>query len=63
MVVMSNYVWKDSDIEKVLLEGHENNREICFKEQIGAIVICREDVIALAREFDLFVFDKKSELK
>lgn len=63
MRVMSYHAWFDDDVEKVLWEGHENNREIVFKHHNhGAMLINKEDVIALAKEFDLLVFEKKSRL-
>ena len=62
MQVMSNHQWKDPDIEQVLFEGDENNREIDFKESVEAFVINKQDVIALAKEFGLIVFEKESQL-
>lgn len=59
---MSNHKWKDPDIEQVLWEGHEDNREIDFKEKVEAFVINKQDVIALANEFNLVVFEKESQL-
>jgi len=62
MKVMSNHKWKDPDVEQVLWERHDDNREIGFKEKVEAFVINKADVIALANEFNLVVFEKESQL-
>jgi len=62
MKVMSNHVWHDNDILEVLLEEDEDKREVVLKPNTEAIVIHREDVIALAKEFDLIVFDEDDRL-
>lgn len=61
MEVMSLHEFFDDDVEKVLWEGNENNREIVFKRHDhGAILINKEDVIALAKEFNLVLYEKDS---
>ena len=63
MKVMTHHQWFDNDIEYVSWEGHRNNREIgLFDSNDGAILINKEDVIALAKEFNLFVFEEDSKL-
>ena len=63
MEVMSLHKFFDDDVEKVLWEGHENNREIVFKRNdVEAMLINKEDVIALANEFNLVVYEKDSRL-
>jgi hypothetical protein len=62
MEVMCGHEWKDPDVERVLFYGHENNREIVLKDGAEAVVINKEDVVALANEFGLFVFDQGSRL-
>ena len=63
MQVMTNHEFFDSDVSKVMWEGHENNREIVFKgHDHGALLINKEDVIALAKEFNLVVYEKDASL-
>ncbi len=63
MQVMTLHKFFDEDIEKVLWEGHKNNREIVLKRHDhGAIIINKEDVIELAKEFNLIVFEKNASL-
>ena len=60
MHVMGNHVWKDPDVAGVSWYTHENNREIYFTGTIEAVIVNKEDVIALAKEFNLMVFEKES---
>jgi hypothetical protein len=62
MKVMESHNWFDEDILKVTWEGHENNREIVFAGETEAILINKEDVIALAKEFGLVVYEQGSNL-
>lgn len=63
MQVMTLHKFFDNDIKKVMFEGHGNNREIVLKRHDhGAILINKEDVIALAKEFSLIVYEKDSNL-
>lgn len=63
MEVMKNHEFFDSDVEKVRNDGHQNNREIVLKKTNGgSLLINKEDVIALAKEFDLIVFKKEDKL-
>lgn len=63
MEVMTLHKWFDVDVEKVLWEGHENNREIVLKENNeGALIINVKDVIALAKEFGFVVYHKDASL-
>lgn len=63
MEVMSLHSFFDDDIEKVLWSGHENNREIVFKRHDhGTLLINKEDVIALAKEFGLVVYESGANL-
>lgn len=63
MEVMTLHKWHDEDVEKVLWEGHDDNREIVLKESNeNAIVINKRDVIALAHEFNLVVYQKGANL-
>jgi hypothetical protein len=63
MQVMTLHEFFDKDVDKVLWEGHENNREIVFKQHNhGAILINKEDVVALAKEFNLIVYEKNASL-
>lgn len=63
MIVMALHEWLDEDIKHVRWDEHEDVREIVFKESNeGAILICSEDVIALAKEFNLVVYPKDANL-
>lgn len=63
MEVMTTHDFFDCDIEKVLWNGHKDNRELVLdKSNSGAIIINKKDIIAFAKEFDLVVFEKSSKL-
>ncbi len=62
MIVMTTHKFFDEDIQKVTWKGWENNRELVFKRGVGAIVLNKEDVIALAKEFNLVVYEKDTNL-
>ena len=63
MEVMTLHKWFDEDVEKVLWNGHENVREIVFKESNeGALLITKEDAIAISKEFGLVVYQKDTAL-
>lgn len=63
MEVMSLHKFFDEDVEKVLWRGHEDNREIVFKgHDHGAMLINKGDVVALAKEFNLVVYEKNASL-
>ena len=64
MEVMTLHKWHDEDVEKVLWEGHEDNREIILKNNNeSALVINKRDVVALAHEFNLVVYPKDANLQ
>ncbi len=58
MEVMTNHEWHDADVEKAICGENDNNREIIFKGVacVGALILNKNDVIALAKEFGLDVF-------
>jgi hypothetical protein len=63
MKVMEKHQFHDEDVREVLWEGHKDNREIVFKSHdIGAFVISKRDAIALAKEFDLVVYESGANL-
>lgn len=63
MQVMTTHEWFDEDIERVLWESHKDVREIVLKlSNEGAILITKDDVIALAKEFKLVVYDRDASL-
>lgn len=63
MIVMERHNFFDEDVEKVLWRGHEDNREIVLSDaNEGALIISKEDIIALAKEFNLVVYEKDSSL-
>lgn len=63
MQVMTSHEWYDKDVEHVRWDGLEDVREIVLKESNeGSLLIAKDDVIELAREFELVVYDKGSSL-
>jgi len=59
MRVMDNHVFFDDDIKEVRWDGHKHNRSIHLNgNNDNMIIINKEDVIALAKQFDLAVFDR-----
>lgn len=63
MKVMSHYKFWDSDVVGVRQDGPAHVREIVLKEENeSSVLISKSDVIALAKEFDLVVFDKAAQL-
>lgn len=63
MEVMTNYKFFDEDVERILWEEHKDIREIVLKPTCeGALLISKEDIIALAKEFCLVVYERDSAL-
>jgi len=63
MQVMTLHDFYDSDVEKVIMDGISDNREIVLKnENEGSLLISKNDVIAFAKEFGLVVYEKNSDL-
>lgn len=60
MEAMTDYKFADEDVVKVLRNGTGTYREIVLNE--GALLIHKDDVVALAKEFDLVVFEKDAAL-
>ena len=62
MQVMTLHKFYDEDVEKVMM-FHSNSREIVLNEKNeGSLIVNKDDVIALAKEFELFVYDKDASL-
>lgn len=62
-IVMTMHKFFDDDVDYVLFDGHENNRELVFKRQDhGSLLLNKEDVVALAKEFNLVVHEKDTNL-
>ncbi len=63
MIVMTLHNWFDGDVEKVIWEAHKDVREIVLKKgNEGSLSINKKDVIELAKEFNLLVFEEDSSL-
>ena len=66
MRVMTLHEWFDDDVEYVEWvewSGHWDKRKIGIKNSNeGALIINKQDVIALAKEFNLVVYEKDSNL-
>ena len=52
---MEDHEWNDGDVECVITTGDGRVLEICFVEDVEALLISITDVIALAEEFGLKV--------
>ena len=61
---MSNHKWGDDCVQEVRMDGHENNRQLVLKEESISmfVFIYREDVIALAKDFNLVVYPADANL-
>jgi hypothetical protein len=63
MIVMTLHKFFDDDVDYVLFDCNENNRELVFKRQDhGSLLLNKEDVVALAKEFNLVVYEKDTNL-
>ncbi len=62
MEVMTLYEFHDKDIERVLMHITETREIVLTKENSGALLLDKNDVIALAKDFNLVVYDKDSSL-
>ena len=63
MRVMTLHKFFDDDVDYVLFDCNENNRELVFKRQDhGSLLLNKEDVVALAKEFNLVVYEKDTNL-
>jgi len=63
MQVMTLHNFYDTGVEKVIMDGICDNREIVLKDDNdGSLLINKNDVIALAKEFGLIVYEKNSNL-
>ena len=60
---MSDYKWFDSDIEKVTnraIYGDADSVVVEFSAPVEAVIIHRDDVIHLAKQFGLTVYDTET---
>ena len=65
MIVMKEHDWFDSDVQSVTIEKHRHITKddiIHIHGPIDGMMISKQDVIALAKEFNLIVFEKYSQL-
>jgi hypothetical protein len=67
MEVMTNHKWQDPDVESVEYDPgggqHSETRSIMFAHTFtGELLISKDDVIALAKEFGLVVYEEESRL-
>ncbi len=63
MIAMTVHEWFDDNVKDVLWSGHKDNRAIMLKENNdSALLINKSDVIALAKEFGLVVYEKDASL-
>ena len=61
---MSEHQW-DEDVEKVVncyRIGNPDNHEVVFKQPVDAFIIYKDDVIYLAKQLGLTVYEKDSAL-
>ena len=63
MIVMTLHEFYDDDVIRVRMDGDQYLREIVLKESNqGSLLISKEDVIALAKDFGLVVYLKDANL-
>ena len=65
MIVMQNHDFFDEEIKIVRMyedEKSQHVREITFTEETGAIILSKTDVIELAREFGLIIYERNTNL-
>ena len=68
MKVMTTHHWYDPDIKSILWECREDVRELRLENEpeiegcIDSLLITKNDVIALAKEFNLIVFEEGAKL-
>ena len=63
MQVMQNHVFCDGDVDRVVLNfTDDNSREIFLDANTGSLILSKQDVIALAKEFSLVVFERDANL-
>jgi len=62
MKIMEHWDWVDDDVEYIQTTENTDTREIILKDGCEALLIHKDDVIALAKEFNLVVYEKDSNL-
>ena len=62
MQVMTNHDWFDSDIGKVIMDGNRDLREIVLNNGDQAILLSKDDAVALAKDFGLIVYERNTNL-
>ena len=63
MKVMTGQNWHDTDVVCVLFDCDDNVREIVLMEgNEGSLLISKDDVVALAKEFGFVVYPKDANL-
>jgi len=62
MKVMANHKWFDGDIDEVLWDHDDDVRELILLSDTQALNISKNDVIALAKEFGLVVYNQGDNL-
>lgn len=61
MIIMQLHNWFDDDVDSVRWDEHKDIIEIILKEtNEGSLLLSKGDIIALAKEFNLIVYDKNS---
>lgn len=64
MEVMQNHVWHDNDVRGIKYHGAKDQREIEILNAYSdsSLLISKNDVIALASEMGMVVYDKDTNL-
>jgi hypothetical protein len=62
MEIMESHEWYDEDVHGAYDCIRPSTIEIAFRERVEAFVISKQDVVALAKEFGLVVYEKNSNL-
>ena len=62
MKVMTLHAFFDTDVEKVVMHIPETREIVLSETNEGSLLINRDDIVALAKEFGLIVYDKDASL-
>ena len=62
MEVMTLHKFFDTDVEKVIMHLPGTIEIVLCEANEGALIVNKDDIIALAKEFNMAVYDKNASL-
>ncbi|VAW38928.1 hypothetical protein MNBD_GAMMA01-1318 [hydrothermal vent metagenome] len=62
MKVMTLHNFFDTDVEKVVMYIPGTREIVLVKSNKGSLLVNKDDIIALAKEFDMVIYDKDASL-